>query len=146
MMLDYSTIAGTDKFGNFSVVRIPVMGSLSARRAEQLIPPPPPSSQVRLPKDAKDDIAEDPTGSKAFWDRGLLNGAQQKLETLANFYIGETSMALQSATLTAGGSECIFFSTMAGSLGVFVPFSTKEVCCKAMLEDVETSLLFLTCS
>lgn len=36
--------------------------------------------QVRLPPNTSDDVDEDPTGNKALWDRGLLNGASQKVE------------------------------------------------------------------
>lgn len=35
--------------------------------------------QVRLPPNTSDDVDEDPTGNKALWDRGLLNGASQKV-------------------------------------------------------------------
>lgn len=35
--------------------------------------------QIRLPGDVSDDVDEDPTGNKALWDRGLLNGASQKV-------------------------------------------------------------------
>lgn len=34
--------------------------------------------QVRLPPNTNDEVDEDPTGNKALWDRGLLNGASQK--------------------------------------------------------------------
>ena len=34
---------------------------------------------VRLPPDVSDEVEEDPTGSKAIWDRGLLSGASQKV-------------------------------------------------------------------
>jgi len=37
------------------------------------------SLKVRLPKDVSDEVDEDPTGNKALWDRGLLNGASQKV-------------------------------------------------------------------
>lgn len=36
--------------------------------------------QVRLPPNTSDDVDEDPTGNKALWDRGLLNGASQKVK------------------------------------------------------------------
>lgn len=39
--------------------------------------------QVRLPPNTSDDVDEDPTGNKALWDRGLLNGASQKVEVSA---------------------------------------------------------------
>lgn len=35
--------------------------------------------QVRLPPNTNDEVDEDPTGNKALWDRGLLNGASQKV-------------------------------------------------------------------
>ena len=37
------------------------------------------SFQIRLPPDVCDEVDEDPTGNKALWDRGLLNGASQKV-------------------------------------------------------------------
>jgi splicing factor 3B subunit 3 len=52
-ILDYYTMAGADKFGNICV--------------------------VRLPYNVTDDVDEDPTGHKALWDRGSLNGASQKV-------------------------------------------------------------------
>jgi splicing factor 3B subunit 3 len=99
-ILDYNTVAGVDKFGNFSA--------------------------VRLPEDVNDDVDEDPTGSKALWDRGLLNGASQKCEVVASYYLGETALSIQKAVLTPGGLECMVYSTLAGSIGAFVPFTVKE--------------------
>eukprot|EP00037_Helgoeca_nana_P016235 m.152812 g.152812 ORF g.152812 m.152812 type:complete len:1222 (+) comp23416_c0_seq1:49-3714(+) len=99
-LLDYSTAAGVDKFGNFTV--------------------------VRLPEGASDDVDDDPTGSKALWDRGLLGGASQKVELMANYHIGETALSLQRAVLTPGGSESLVYTTMAGGVGVFLPFTSKS--------------------
>lgn len=42
--------------------------------------------QVRLPPNTSDDVDEDPTGNKALWDRGLLNGASQKVKPFFNFF------------------------------------------------------------
>ena len=99
-MLDYSTCAGVDKFGNFNV--------------------------SRLPEDVTDDIEEDPTGAKSLWDRGSLGGAAQKVSTLASYHIGEAALSLQRATLAPGGSECMVYSTLAGGVGIFLPFTNKE--------------------
>lgn len=52
-------------------------------------------SQIRLSQNITDDVDEDPTGNKALWDRGLLNGASQKADFIANFHIGEVCMSLQ---------------------------------------------------
>lgn len=32
-----------------------------------------------MPPNTNDEVDEDPTGNKALWDRGLLNGASQKV-------------------------------------------------------------------
>ncbi|XP_031565334.1 splicing factor 3B subunit 3-like [Actinia tenebrosa] len=98
--LDYSTLAVADKFGNIGV--------------------------VRLSAGSSDDVEEDPTGNKAFWDRGLLNGAQQKLEALCNYYVGETVLSLQKATLIPGGSESLVYTTLSGGIGMLVPFASRE--------------------
>ena len=41
-----------------------------------------PFRKVRLTANTTDEIDEDPTGTKAFWDRGLLNGAPQKVRSI----------------------------------------------------------------
>lgn len=48
-------------------------------------------SQVRLPPNTSDDVDEDPTGNKALWDRGLLNGASQKVKLSSDVYASEDS-------------------------------------------------------
>ncbi|KAB7499912.1 Splicing factor 3B subunit 3, partial [Armadillidium nasatum] len=99
-MLDYDTVSLADKFGNISI--------------------------VRMGQDVSDDVDEDPTGNKALWDRGLLNGASQKAEIIANFHIGETVNSLEKATLIPGGSESLVYTTLSGSVGVLVPFTSRE--------------------
>lgn len=73
-----------------------------------------------------DDVDEDPTGNKALWDRGLLNGASQKADVTACFHVGETVMSLQRATLIPGGSEALVYTTLSGTVGVLVPFTSRE--------------------
>ncbi|CAA9995282.1 unnamed protein product [Nesidiocoris tenuis] len=99
-ILDYNTVATADKFGNISV--------------------------IRLPNNVTDDVDEDPTGNKALWDRGLLNGASQKADFVSNFHIGEVVTSLQKATLIPGGSESLVYTTLSGSVGVLVPFTSHE--------------------
>ena len=60
------------------------------------------------------------------WDRGLLNGASQKADTLASFHVGEIVMSLQKATLIPGGSESLVYTTLSGTVGVLVPFTSHE--------------------
>jgi splicing factor 3B subunit 3 len=99
-LLDYDTIATGDKFGNLSI--------------------------LRLPYSISDDVDEDPTGNKALWDRGLLNGASQKADNICTFHVGEIVMSLQKATLIPGGSEALIYATMSGSVGALVPFTSRE--------------------
>lgn len=99
-LLDYDTIATADKFGNIAI--------------------------LRLPHSVSDDVDEDPTGNKALWDRGLLNGASQKAENIITFHVGETVMSLQKATLIPGGSESLIYTTLSGTVGALVPFTSRE--------------------
>ncbi|MGH0144876.1 UNVERIFIED_CONTAM: hypothetical protein FKN15_004309 [Acipenser sinensis] len=99
-LLDYDTMASADKFGNISI--------------------------VRLPPNTNDDVDEDPTGNKALWDRGLLNGASQKAEVIMNYHIGETVLSLQKTTLIPGGSESLVYTTLSGGIGILVPFTSHE--------------------
>ena len=61
--LDFRTFAVGDKFGNITV--------------------------FRLAEDVTESMDLDPTGFRDLWAyRGILNGAPQKSEILANFYVG----------------------------------------------------------
>lgn len=99
-ILDYDTVAGADKFGNVSI--------------------------IRLPPSISDEVDEDPTGVKALWDRGWLGGSSQKAEVISNFHIGEIVLSLQKATLIPGGSESLVYTTLSGTVGVVVPFTAHE--------------------
>ena len=89
-ILDYATVAIGDKFGNISI--------------------------IRLPSNVNDNVDEDPTGTKALWDRGLLNGASQKAETLSVIHIGEIPLALQKANLIPGGNDSLVYTTLSGKI------------------------------
>ena len=82
--------------------------------------------QLRLPHKISDDVDEDPTGNKSFWDRGVLNGASHKVDVLSNIHIEETVLSLQKATLIPGGSESLVYTTLSGAIGVLVPFTSRE--------------------
>ncbi|CAG0899378.1 unnamed protein product, partial [Cyprideis torosa] len=100
-LLDFDTVALADKFGNVAV--------------------------IRLPTGTNDDTEEDPTGNKALWDRGYLNGASQKAEQVFCFHVGETVLSLQKATLIPGGNESLVYTTLSGTIGVFVVESSDVV-------------------
>lgn len=99
-VLDYATVAIGDKFGNVSI--------------------------VRLPGNVNDNVDEDPTGTKALWDRGLLSGASQKAECVSVFHIGEIPLSMQKANLIPGGSDSLVYTTLSGTVGMLVPFTSHE--------------------
>merc|ERR1711988_1059913 len=99
-ILDCQTVAIADKFGNISV--------------------------IRLPNNVNDNVDEDPTGTKALWDRGLLNGASQKAECINVIHIGEVALSLQKANLIPGGNDSVVYTTLSGGVGMLVPFTSHE--------------------
>ncbi|CAK9294586.1 unnamed protein product [Gordionus sp. m RMFG-2023] len=100
LLLDYNTVALADKFGTVTV--------------------------VRLPPSTNDNIEEDPTANRSLWERGLMNGSSQKAEELCYFYVGETVTSMQKATLIPGGFECIVYTTLSGTVGMLLPFTSHE--------------------
>ncbi|XP_057537206.1 spliceosome-associated protein 130 A [Amaranthus tricolor] len=98
--VDFDTMAGADKFGNVYF--------------------------VRLPQDVSDEIEEDPTGGKIKWEQGKLNGAPNKVEEIVQFHVGDVVSSLQKASLIPGGGECIIYGTVMGSVGAFLPFTSRD--------------------
>jgi splicing factor 3B subunit 3 len=99
-VVDYNTVACTDKFGNVFV--------------------------LRLPENCNDDVAESSGGSRLLWDQGLLNGAPNKLELLTHYYLGETATSITKCALKLQGREVLLVSTITGGVFAFVPSKSKE--------------------
>lgn len=97
--LDYDTIAGSDKFGNIFI--------------------------SRLPKDVTSDADEDPTGA-LLAEKTFLNGAPYRTECVACFHVGDTVTSLQKAALTRGGPEVLVYTTITGAIGALVPLDSRE--------------------
>ncbi|EGG17647.1 CPSF domain-containing protein [Cavenderia fasciculata] len=103
VMLDFDTVAIADKFGTIAVVRMP------------------PSSDTDIDIENELDIGTLTTKSKL-----ALNGAANKLELVASFYVGETCCNLTRTSLMVGGSEVIIYTTLGGAIGALIPFSSRE--------------------
>ena len=97
--LDYDTIAGADKFGNFFV--------------------------LRLPDNAKEDL-DNPSGSRILWDHGHLNGAPNKLQCLTHYYLGDMITTMVRTSLIPGGTQVIIGATINGGIFAFLPLNSKE--------------------
>jgi len=99
-MLDYDTVAGSDKFGNIFISRLPVQVS--------------------------DEVEEDPTGSILRIEHGYLNGAPHKLEQVINFHVGDTVNTVCKTSLIPGGAEALIYTTIMGGIGALLPFTSRE--------------------
>lgn len=99
VQLDYDTVAGGDKFGNVFI--------------------------ARLPSEVSDEI-DNPTGNRMLWDAGLLNGAPNKLEQVAQFHVGEVVTSMVRGSLVPGGMEAVIYATVMGRIGALIPFTSRE--------------------
>lgn len=98
--LDFDTVGCADKFGNVSI--------------------------IRLSEGINDEVDDDPTGLKSLWDRGWLGGASQKAHSICSFYVGDTILSLNKATLIPGLSEALIYTTISGAVGILMPFTSHE--------------------
>jgi len=98
--LDYDTVALADKFGNFSV--------------------------LRLPPDVSAQVEDDPTGGKLAAQMGKAGGAPNKLTNLIQFHVGDTVTALALTAMQAGGTEVVLYGSIMGGIGAFFPLASKQ--------------------
>ncbi|ORX89541.1 hypothetical protein K493DRAFT_326164 [Basidiobolus meristosporus CBS 931.73] len=99
-MIDYDTVAGGDKFGNFFI--------------------------ERLPQSISQDVDDDPSGNKVISERGNVYGAPYKVSCIAHYYVGDSLSSIQRATLVSGGREILVYTTLLGGVGAFIPFMTRD--------------------
>ncbi|KAJ3280450.1 Splicing factor 3B subunit 3 [Borealophlyctis nickersoniae] len=99
-MVDYDTVLGGDKFGNVFV--------------------------NRLPQDISEEVDEDPTGNKLVYEKGYLQGAPHKVQHVVDFHVGAAVTSVNKTSLVPGGREVVVFTTFLGSIGVLIPFVSKE--------------------
>lgn len=100
IMLDFDTAAGSDKFGNFFIVRVP---SSISEEAEL------------------DTLSISQSGRQEYFF-----GAGIKLDHLADFYLGDVIVMMQKVSLVHGQKAVILYVTILGAIGVFIPFASRE--------------------
>jgi len=99
-MMDYETVAAGDKFGNIFI--------------------------NRLQASVTPNVDDDPTGAGIMHEKSLLMGAPHKTNLLAHFHIGDIPTSLQRVALVPGGREIVLYTGLMGSIGLLVPFASKE--------------------
>jgi len=99
-MVDYETVAGGDKFGNIWL--------------------------LRCPQKASEEADEDGSGAHLIHEKGYLGGAPNRLNLMTHFFPGDIPTSIQKTQLVAGGRDLIFWTGFQGTLGMLVPFVTRE--------------------
>ncbi|KZV60134.1 hypothetical protein PENSPDRAFT_760172 [Peniophora sp. CONT] len=99
-MVDYTTVAGGDRFGNVFVNRIE--------------------------SDVSEQIDEDPTGAGILHEKGVLMGAPHKSALLAHVHVGDLVTSISRVAMVAGGKEILLYAGLHGTLGALVPLASRE--------------------
>ncbi|KAF8647171.1 hypothetical protein AX16_007001 [Volvariella volvacea WC 439] len=99
-MVDYTTVAAGDRFGNVFVNRLDMKVS--------------------------DQVDDDPTGAGILHEKGQLMGAPHKTKMLAHFHIGDIVTSINKVSMVAGGREILLYTCLHGTIGILVPFVSKE--------------------
>lgn len=99
-MIDYCTVAGSDRFGNVFVSR------LDGKVSEQ--------------------VDDDPTGAGILHEKGQLMGAPHKTKMICHFHVGDLVTSIHRVSLVAGGREVLLYTGLHGTIGILVPFVSKE--------------------
>jgi splicing factor 3B subunit 3 len=99
-MIDYTTVARGDRFGNIFVNR------LDTKVFEQ--------------------IDDDPTGASILHEKGVLMGAPHKTKMICHFHVGDLVTSINKISLVAGGGEVLLYTGLHGTIGILVPFVSKE--------------------
>jgi splicing factor 3B subunit 3 len=99
-MVDYETVAGGDKFGNLWL--------------------------LRCPQKASEEADEEGSGAHLLHERQYLNGAPHRLSLMGHFYTQDIPTSVQKTSLVAGGRDCLLWSGLQGTLGILIPFVSRE--------------------
>ncbi|KAI0066041.1 hypothetical protein BV25DRAFT_1849538 [Artomyces pyxidatus] len=99
-MVDYTTVAAADRFGNIFVNRLDIKVS--------------------------DQVDDDPNGAGILHEKGLLMGAPHKTKLLSHFHVGDLVTSIHKTSLVAGGREVLLYTGLHGTIGILVPLVSKE--------------------
>lgn len=99
-MVDYESVAVGDKFGNIAILRCPEKASLEADEI---------GSEIQLAHARK-----------------YLHGTPSRLSLMAHFYTQDIPTSVVKTRLVVGGQDVLLWSGLQGTIGVFIPFVTRE--------------------
>lgn len=99
-LVDYESVAGSDKFGNVWILRCPEKASLEADE---------PGSEVHLTH-----------------ARPYLHATPHRVELMAHFYTQDLPTSICKTSLVVGGQEVLLWGGIQGTIGVLIPFVSRE--------------------
>ena len=99
-MVDYETVGGGDKFGNLWL--------------------------LRCPQKASEEADEDGSGAHLIHERQYLQGAPNRVSLMCHFFPQDIPTSIQKTQLVAGGRDIIVWTGLQGTLGILVPFASRE--------------------
>lgn len=99
-MVDYETVAGGDKFGNLWL--------------------------IRCPQKASEEADEDGSGAHLIHERQYLQGAPNRLNLMCHFFPQDIPTSVVKTQLVAGGRDVLLWSGLQGTVGILVPFVSRE--------------------
>lgn len=99
-MVDYESVAGGDKFGNIWI--------------------------VRCPQKASEEADEDGTGAHLQHAREYLHGSNHRVSLMSHFFTQDVPTSISKTNLVSGGQDVLLWSGIQGTIGVFIPFLSRE--------------------
>ena len=99
-MVDYETTAGGDKFGNIWL--------------------------VRCPQKISEKADEDGSAAHLTHERQYIQGSPNRLDLMCHQYVQDIPTSIQKTSLVAGGREILVWTGLQGTLGIFIPFVSRE--------------------
>ncbi|KAI0480342.1 pre-mRNA-splicing factor rse-1 [Xylariaceae sp. FL0804] len=99
-MVDYESVAGGDKFGNIWI--------------------------VRCPQKASEGADEEGSGAHLIHAREYLHGSNHRVSLMSHFYGQDVPTSISKTNLVVGGLDVLLWSGIQGTIGVFIPFVSRE--------------------
>lgn len=65
------------------------------------------------------------------------------MEHIGQFYVGDTVTSMQKTSLVPGANDCLVYTTISGTIGMLVPFVSRDVSCSFLFfaqEQLKKSL------
>ncbi|KAF2104355.1 pre-mRNA-splicing factor rse1 [Rhizodiscina lignyota] len=99
VMVDYDTAAAGDKFGNIWFVRCPK---------------------------AVSDLVDEEGSTHLAMQREYLQGTEHRVELMVHFCVHDIPTSVHKTSLVPGGRDVVLWSGLQGTLGILVPFVSRE--------------------